>query len=111
MITAPIKSAGTGLENISLIAQTSGVKILSITPSELKPLTVGKKSVYYFEMPISISAKSGYHELGRFIREIEQGKRVMTVEKLRIRNNKNTSRIHDVGLVLEAYVSADIKEE
>lgn len=98
------------LENISIIAKTSGVKILAITPSGLKPLKIEDTGIYYYEMPISITAKSGYHELGRFISEIEQGKRFMTVEGLQIRDNKNTPRKHDVRLVLKAYVSAESAE-
>jgi len=99
------------LESIAAMARDSGVKIIAITPADLKPLAMDKTDVnYYYELPISIIAKSGYHELGEFIGEIEKGKRFMTIEGLKIQDNKSTPRKHNVRMLLNTYVSAGEKE-
>ena len=61
------------LEGLSNLAKTANIKIISITPipSSTKD-TAGKKKVYYKEIPIRISAKSGYHELGIFLNNLEK---------------------------------------
>ena len=90
------------LEGLASIAKTSKVKILSITPSELVPVEVeGKKEGYYKEMPISITAKSGYHQLGRFVADIETGKRFITISDINIRYDSNTPRMHNVKMGLK----------
>jgi Tfp pilus assembly protein PilO len=83
------------------------VKILTITPSDLKPVDQGKKEVYYYEMPVLITAKSGYHELGGFIAEIETEKRFITIEGLKLEYNKSTPLRHNVNMTLKTYVSVD----
>ncbi|RKY42967.1 MAG: hypothetical protein DRP85_01175 [Candidatus Makaraimicrobium thalassicum] len=96
------------LEGLSSIARTSSVKILSITPSALKTVAEGKKSGgYYREMPIVITAKSGYHELGHFISNLETGERFITIENLRIQHDSRFPRRHSVRIVLKTYVSVE----
>jgi type IV pilus assembly protein PilO len=96
------------LEGLASIAKTSKVKILSITPSELVPVEVeGRKEGYYKKMPISITAKSGYHQLGRFVSAIETGKRFITISDISIRYDSNTPRMHNVKMGLTTYVSVE----
>ncbi len=94
------------LEELSSIAKVSGIKILSITPSALSGAQGGG---HYKEMPINISAKCGYHQLGQFISEIELSKRFITVGDLQIRQDENTPSKHLVNIVLIAYVAVDEK--
>ncbi|MFH1799009.1 MAG: type 4a pilus biogenesis protein PilO [Candidatus Omnitrophota bacterium] len=93
------------LEELSSVAESSNVKILSITPSDLKPLVKESGSAYYREIPIVITAKSGYHELGYFISDLETSKRFITIAGLRMRYNPKTPRKHDVKMILKTYVS------
>lgn len=96
------------LEELSSIAKVSDVKILSITPLELKVVGQEQKgNGYYREMPIHITAKSGYHQLGAFISKLEQGKRFITIENLRIQNDKESPRRHTIKIVLKTYVSVE----
>ncbi len=96
------------LEDLSVIAKYSRVKILSITPYALKTVQTGEKgNVYYREMPIVITANSGYHQLGQFISNLESGERFVTIEEVRIQNNIKYPRMHTIRIVLKTYVSVE----
>jgi len=94
------------LENLSVMARDSGIKILGITPITAGP---DKESMQpggdiYQEIPILISAKSGYHELGNFINNLENSDRFMKVVDIDIRSSKLTPSKHDVELVVLTYI-------
>lgn len=95
------------LENLSKIAKNSRVKILSITPLEparaARIKDKGKKEGVCQEIPIRISAMSGYHELGTFINTLERDKRYMRVSDLKIKANRSSSKRHNVEFVVYAY--------
>ena len=94
------------LEDLSSIAKASKVKILSITPSELKSVEAGGDvSKYYLEMPIDITAKSGYHQLGKFINNLEKGERFVTIKDLRIQYDSRVPRMPNIKITLRTYVS------
>ena len=96
------------LEGLAQTADKSSVKILSVTPHEMTGVDKrGKEKQYYCEMPVIVTAKSGYHQLGEFINDIEKGKRFMTVEDLRITYDPAVPRGHNIKLVLETYVSVE----
>ncbi|MBL7155564.1 MAG: type 4a pilus biogenesis protein PilO [Candidatus Omnitrophica bacterium] len=90
--------------NISKMARSSRVKILSITPLEVrKRETNDKKESVYEELPIAISAQSGYHELGEFISKMENDKRYLQVSDIKIKSNTANPRKHDINFVVYAY--------
>jgi Tfp pilus assembly protein PilO len=96
------------LEGLASSAKTSRVRILSMTPSELKKAkSGGKGGEYYREMPILITAKSGFHQLGRFIADLEQRGRFITVSDLSIKNDSNSPRMHNIRMELKTYVSVE----
>lgn len=100
------------LEGLSSMAKSSKVKILSITPSPLRAdAKVAGSEKYYMEMPVRITAKSGYHQLGHFVSNLERGKRLVIINDLGIKNSSKTPRMHDVRIVLNAYVSVEEKKE
>ncbi|MFA5146053.1 MAG: type 4a pilus biogenesis protein PilO [Candidatus Omnitrophota bacterium] len=92
------------LENLSRIAQEANVKILGITPlsASLKDQQAQKDKIYN-EIPILISAKSGYHELGVFLSDLENADRFMKVVDIEIKANKVTPKRHDVELIVCTY--------
>ncbi|MBL7072279.1 MAG: type 4a pilus biogenesis protein PilO [Candidatus Omnitrophica bacterium] len=90
------------IEELSLTAKTSGVKILSITPKE--PKDIEKAGEYYKEVPIEITAESGYHELASFIGNLEGSKRFVTIEDLLIKSDVKDPRKHDITIKLKTYV-------
>lgn len=96
------------LGGFSSIAKDSNIQILSIIPYDLKAVeTDGKQDEYYREMPIQVKAKGGYHQLGTFITRLEQEKRVIVIDGVEIRYDKNTPRLHDIEMMVKTYVSLE----
>jgi type IV pilus assembly protein PilO len=100
------------LEDLSEMAKSSKVKILSITPTELSVDTaVPGSEMYYKKMPIRITAKSGYHQIGAFITELEKGKRLIIIDDLSIKGDSKNAWMHDMRIGLNAYVSVEEKKK
>ncbi len=93
------------LENLSNMAKGSNIKIVGITPalSYFKDQK-GRKSQIYQEIPILITAKSGYHELGYFLSDLENADRFMKIVDINIKANKAAPKIHDVELMVCTYI-------
>ncbi len=91
------------LEELSDMAKAANVKIVAITPATNKPAAAGKGSVYQ-EIPILISARSGYHELGHFLYNLENCDRFIKIVDIEIRGNKASPNRHDVELLITTYV-------
>ena len=89
------------LESLSKLAKDSRVKILGITPLQKVRASTG---AIYQEVPISINAQSGYHELGSFINKLENNERFMQISNLNVRTNRNNAKWHDVRFVVYAYM-------
>ena len=92
------------LENLSDMAKDSNIKIVSIVPAMPKDNNPGNKSLIYREIPILITAKSGYHELGHFLNSLENADRFMKVVDINIKANKASPKKHDVELMICTYV-------
>jgi len=97
------------LEELSKMAKETYVKILGISPVYVKIGSVDEKPKPYKEIPISIHALSGYHQLGAFINKLENAGRFMKVSDIQIRTSNKNKRAHDVELVVSTYVL--LKEE
>lgn len=91
------------LENLSKMARTANITIIGITPVTLKPQKERGYQVYQ-EMPILITAKSGYHELGRFLNNLEEGPRFIKVVDINIKADITTAKKQDVELMVYTYV-------
>ncbi len=89
------------LEDLSNMAKKENVKIIGITP--LKPNQELKPDQTYREIPILINAKSGYHELGKFISDIENADRFMKVVDINIKQDAAAPKKHDVQLMVFTY--------
>lgn len=91
------------LEDLSEMAKTSNMKISGIVPLAGKE-PAARRGQAYQEIPISISARSGYHELGRFLANLENCDRFMKVADISIKANKTSPKKHDVELLILTYV-------
>ena len=91
------------LGDLSEMAKTSGVKIVGITPFQPKQEAQSVERIYQ-EKPILINAKSGYHELGKFLADLENADRFMEVVDINIKVNNATPKRHDVELLVLTYV-------
>lgn len=88
------------LENLSQQAQHSGVKIVSLQPSD--NLKAGGRSSYA-PLPISIKAIAGTHEIGSFLSNLETGATFFRVKELKISPNPADEKKHVVELSMETY--------
>ena len=90
------------LESLSEVAAESGVKILSIKPIKLTDKE-REQSAIYQEVPIQISAKCGYHQLGKFLEHLETGPRLMKVSDIEIEGGTKAVTEHNVKLMITTY--------
>lgn len=90
------------LENLSAMAKDANVKIVGIMPVTTKEDKAKKASVYQ-EKPILINAKSGYHELGKFLSSMESADRFMKVSDMQVKHNQQSPKKHDVELIVVTY--------
>lgn len=91
------------LESLSAMARESNVKIAAITPLAVKEDKARESHRVYEEVPILISAKSGYHELGNFLARLEGADRFMKIADIEIKSNSATPKRHDVDLLVLTY--------
>ena len=91
------------LESLSSMARSSGVKIVGITPAAVSEEKKQPDQVYQ-EIPILISAKSGYHELGNFLAKLEDSDRFMKIANIKIIANKVSPKKHEVELLVLTYI-------
>jgi len=90
------------LESLSEMAKNANMRIVGIIPIERK--SSNPKDRVYQEMPIAISAKGGYHELGRFMSSLENSDRFMKIADIQIRYNNSTPRKQDIELLAVTYI-------
>ncbi len=93
------------LENISKYAELSSVKILKIRPmsearARQKPIEISKTEQLIREK-ISITAVSGFHELGRFLGLLESSPIFFDIRKLDIRAGSEEYRKHSITIFLD----------
>jgi len=91
------------LENLSNIARSSNIKIVGIIPVTVKE-DKPKKAQVYQEIPILINAKSGYHELGKFLSSMENSDRFMKVADIQIKSNAQSPKKHEVEVLVLTYI-------
>lgn len=90
------------LESLSEMAKSANMRISGIVPIDQKdPAPRGR---VYQEIPIMISAKGGYHELGSFMFKLESSGRFMRIADIHIKANKATPRRQDIELLAVTYV-------
>lgn len=89
------------LENLSKVAVNSDVKIVQIQPRDKYAKVAGKM---HLELPITVQAKCGYHQLGKFINQLETGSRFMKISGIKIKANPRDIEEHDVELLLSTFV-------
>ena len=94
------------LEDLSNMAKDSKIKIVGIMPvmSALNDDKSGNKGRIYREIPILITAKSGYPQLVRFLNSLENAGRFMKVADIGIKADKANHKEHDVELMVCTYI-------
>jgi type IV pilus assembly protein PilO len=69
------------LRKISLAGQQTGVSFVMFKPSGARTET------YYTAMPIEITVYGGYHQVGSFLAEVANMRRIVTVSNMRLTTN------------------------
>lgn len=90
------------LEDFSRIAESSGVKILSIKP--LEEIAGKGPGIMYSELPIIIEARAGYHQCGDFVNNLENMDRFIKITDIEVKSNERDMRHHDMKMRLVTYV-------
>ena len=84
-----VQAVPAALEDISRMANESGVRIDQLTPAKEGPEVLSTNAdTKYYTLPIVINAHSGYHMFGRFLNKLESGNILFLVQDLRIENNE-----------------------
>jgi type IV pilus assembly protein PilO len=79
------RQLGSLLRKITLAGQETGVQFVRFKPSAPKTET------YYTEMPVQISVSGGYHQVGSFLAELANLRRIVTVTDMRLKTNPGLS--------------------
>lgn len=92
------------LESLSEMAGKSGVKIIGIKPLSKEETLTEEHSEVYREIPIEIMARSGYHQLGQFLQNLETGERFIMVKDLEISTSTDNVKTHNARLIASTYI-------
>jgi type IV pilus assembly protein PilO len=90
------------LEGLSEMAKNANMRIAGIVPIEKKEAK--SENRVYKEIPIMITAKAGYHGLGRFLSSLENSDRFMKVVDMQVKADPASPKKHDVELLVVTYV-------
>ena len=93
------------LQEISSIANNDGVKILQIKPSkeaQAKPEKIADQTLS--SLLVTLDLVCSYHNLGKFINDLEDARMFMQVQNIKITEKDADSPIQLVNLVLKTYV-------
>lgn len=100
------------LEDISRIASENGVKIDQLMPlKDQKVLLAKQKDVEYYALPIMVQARSPYHELGRWLAQLENEKVFYGIGNLSIMTNQKDTMRHQVQITLKAAIFEPTKDD
>lgn len=100
------------LEDISRIASENGVKIDQLMPlKDQKVLLAKQKDVEYYALPIMVQARSPYHELGRWLAQLESEKVFYGIGNLSIMTNPKDTMRHQVQITLKAAIFEPTKDD
>jgi len=69
------------LRRITLAAQQTGVDFVTFRPSELR------QQDHYSELPLAVQVYGGYHQVGSFVAELANMRRIITVSNLQLKSN------------------------
>jgi Tfp pilus assembly protein PilO len=93
------------LGDFSNVAEASNVKISRIRPLEDIDIAqaTGSNDLYY-EYPILIEARGGYHQLGVFFNKLEGMERFIKVNTLDVKSNSQDPRRHNIIIKVSTYI-------
>ncbi len=94
------------LESISKFADIASVRLLRIQPMDADRV-VTERSEKFAGQKISITANSGYHQLGRFIGLLESAPVFVDIKNLEIKGDEATPERQHLTILLEVFKRTD----
>lgn len=91
------------LKELNQMAEPLRIKIVSVNPLAKEEISLPGGEEFIFQVPIRISLKCGYHQLGIFINKIENSPRFMKIADLKINAVSRDIWAHDIELVITSY--------
>ena len=99
------------LENISLLANKNGIKIDQIMPYPQDQSVLLKDKIRkYYALPILLDARGSYHDVGRFLFQIEDENDFLKVDTFTF-SSGSSFRVHRFKLTLKAVVYEELDPE
>jgi Tfp pilus assembly protein PilO len=94
------------LEWISVVAKDNLIRVTQINPlkSARAPVKAGQKQSPYIGVLIKLDISCGYHNLGAFINDLENGEYALSAEEIRINSDPSAGQKESVLLTLKTYV-------
>src|SRR5437762_6151860 len=87
------------LRKITLAAEQTGVHFVTFRPGG------PKNEQYYTEMPLQITVNGGYHQIGSFLAELANLRRIITVSNVKLKTNSGSDALAttQVDFIASAY--------
>ena len=87
------------LRKITLAAEQTGVHFVTFRPGG------PKNQQYYTEMPLQITVNGGYHQIGSFLAELANLRRIITVSNVKLKTSNGSDPLitTEVDFVASAY--------
>ena len=92
------------IEEISRLANQQGVRIFQVKPLRVRS-PAADSQVTYLSNLIGLEISAGYHQLGRFLAELENHSILLEIAELEIKRGDKDSFEHKISLKLKTYVS------
>jgi len=89
------------LGELSTIAGKLGVDIVSVTPAKTIP---GAVPDLFHEVPIEMSGRGGYHQIGQFVNKLEMLDKFIKIQNIEISAEKAAPRRHLFKVLLSTYI-------
>ena len=84
------------LRKVTLAGEQTGVTFVMFRPDAPRPET------YYTELPVEISVNGGYHQVGAFLAELANMRRIITVGDLKLLTNAKSDDNGTTSVTLRA---------
>lgn len=100
------------LEDISRIANESKVRINQIIPiKESQQLVLSKDDGKYYSLPVLVTARASYHNIGRFFSRIEGADIFMSITDFDIVANSDDPSLHSLKVTIKAFVREKVSDK
>lgn len=100
------------LENISVLANASKVKINQIMPmKESQQLVLTDNDGTYYSLPILVNARGSYHNIGRFLNRVETNGIAMSVVDFDMTATNDDPYRHALNLTIKTFVRDRSRQE